>query len=69
MEEYGKYYLFIEKDNGEFEKRHITPGRSDGKVTEVLEGLHTGEDIVVTGAYQVKMSMMTSIPNTHDHNH
>lgn len=69
MEEYGKYYLFIEKVSGEFEKRYIIPGRSDGEVTEILKGLHAGEDIVATGAYQVKMSMMTSIPNTHDHNH
>ncbi len=69
MEEYGKYYVFIEHADGDFEKRFISPGNTDGEFTHVISGLHESESIVVEGAYQVKLSMMTTIPNTHNHNH
>jgi RND family efflux transporter MFP subunit len=69
MEEYGKYYVFVEHVDGDFEKRFLTMGMTDGKLTHIINGLHENEKIVVEGAYQVKMSQMTSIPNTHDHNH
>jgi cobalt-zinc-cadmium efflux system membrane fusion protein len=68
LEEFGKYYVYI--DYGDhFDKRYIMPGRSDGEKTHVLTGLAENESIVSDGVYQVKMSMMTSIPNTHDHSH
>ena len=69
MEEYGKYYVFVESEEGVFEKRYFIPGQSDGSFTRVTAGLHEGENVVSEGAYQVKMSMMTSLPSAHNHNH
>ena len=68
LEEFGKFYVYI--DHGDhFDKRFINPGQTDGENTHVLDGLKESESIVTDGVYQVKMSMMTSIPNTHDHSH
>lgn len=69
MEEYGKYYVFVESEEGIFEKRYFAAGESNGSFTRVAAGLHEGENIVSEGAYQVKMSMMTALPSAHNHNH
>ena len=66
LEEYGKYYVYI--DHGKhFDKRYIIPGMDDGDHTMVLSGLDENETIVSEGTYQVKLSMISSIPNTHQH--
>ncbi|HUS86757.1 MAG TPA: HlyD family efflux transporter periplasmic adaptor subunit [Bacteroidales bacterium] len=66
MEEFGKYYVFIETADGEFLKQYFAPGPSDGMETQVLDGLHEGALIVSAGAYQVKLSQMTSsAPDSH----
>lgn len=68
LEEYGKFYVYI--DHGDhFDKRYIIPGYNDGEYTMIPSGLNEDETIVTDGAYQVKMSLLTSIPNTHNHNH
>lgn len=67
MEEYGKFYLFVENPDGSFEKRYIRVGETDGEMTHIIEGLHESEMVVVEGAYQIKMSQMTSIPSAHTH--
>lgn len=68
MEEFGKFYVFLDHE-GHFDKRFIQPGNSDGQFTRVLSGLNESDMLVTQGTYQVKMSMMSSIPNTHDHSH
>jgi len=68
LEEYGKFYVYLYHE-GHFDKRYITPGINDGEHTMILSGLNENETVVSDGAYQVKMSMQTSIPNTHNHNH
>jgi RND family efflux transporter MFP subunit len=68
MEEFGKLYVFIDHE-GHFDKRFIEAGESDGQFTHILSGLSESEHVVTQGAYQVKMSMMSSIPNTHQHSH
>lgn len=68
LEEYGKFYVYI--DHGShFDKRYIIPGMDDGDHTMVLSGLGENETVVTDGAYQVKLSMIKSIPDTHNHNH
>lgn len=68
MEEFGKFYVFLDHE-GHFDKRFIQPGNSDGQFTRVLSGLNESDMVVTQGTYQVKMSMMSSIPNAHDHSH
>lgn len=69
MEEFGKYYVFVEDEDGDFIKRYIKTGQTDGENTEVLEGLSEGEEIVATGAYNIKLLLMAGTPPAHTHNH
>ena len=39
MEEFGKLYVFVAHEDGDFVKRYITTGYSDGENTVVPDGL------------------------------
>lgn len=67
MEEFGKIFVFIAHDDGDFIKRYIEVGNSDGERTHVLSGLDEHEKIVATGTYRVKLSQMTTTAPAHNH--
>jgi len=67
MEEFGKIYVFVQHEDGDFIKRYISKGNSDGENTQVLTGLQENETIVASGASHVRLSMMTSTPGSHNH--
>ncbi|HUX57218.1 MAG TPA: efflux RND transporter periplasmic adaptor subunit [Bacteroidales bacterium] len=67
LEEYGKLYVYVEDFDGDFLKRYITPGFSNGEYTQVLSGLSENEIIVDTGAYKVKLSQMSTSAPAHNH--
>jgi len=69
MEEYGKLYVFVEDEQGSFNKRYITAGNRNFHFTEVLSGLTEGETIVSEGAYNIKLAGMTGTVPGHSHNH
>jgi multidrug efflux pump subunit AcrA (membrane-fusion protein) len=69
MEEYGKLYVFVEDEDGDFLKRYITAGNNDGESTEVVEGLAENETIVATGTYNIKLAQLGSSAPAHTHNH
>ncbi len=68
MEEYGKIYVF-RAEGDSFEKRYIKCGKSDGYVTQVLEGLEEGDEIVTEGTYRVRLMLQGSGIPEHNHNH
>ena len=49
-----------------FEVQPVTPGRSDGVLTEIVEGLEAGSKIVVRNAYLLKAELGRA-EATHDH--
>ena len=69
MEEFGKLYVFVAHDHGDFVKRYVSTGNSDGENTMILSGLSENEKIVATGAYHIKLSSMTTSAPAHSHNH
>ncbi len=69
MEEFGRLYVFVEHEDGDFGKRYITAGYSDGEKTLVLSGLTEGERIVASDTYLVKLSQMSSSAPAHSHTH
>jgi multidrug efflux pump subunit AcrA (membrane-fusion protein) len=69
MEEYGKIYVFTEDDDGEFIKKYISTGHTNGEFTEVTGGLEENESIVATGAYYIKLSLTNIGAPEHTHNH
>lgn len=68
LEEFGKYFVYVEEGDHQFVKRYVVKGLTDGERTEILSGLTENETVVATGAYAIKMSLMsTSAPDTHKH--
>lgn len=56
VEEMGSYFLFVKVHDGEYEKRSVTLGTTDGLRTEVTSGLEAGEVVVTKGASMVRLA-------------
>lgn len=67
LEEFGKYYVYVEDFDGDFIKRYVSTSFSNGEETLITAGLAEDETIVATGAYQVKLSQMTTSAPAHNH--
>jgi membrane fusion protein, heavy metal efflux system len=52
----GKNCVFI-KDGEDFNLREITPGRTNGTLTEILRGLQAGQTFVAKGAFTLKSEL------------
>jgi HlyD family secretion protein len=46
-EEDEHFFVYILAKGGKHEKREVTPGRTDGEHTEILEGVREGEEILL----------------------
>ena len=69
VEDQGVKYVFVKDDDGDFVRREVELGVSDGLRVPVLKGLEEGEVIVVKGAVHVKLAGVTAVPAGHTHNH
>jgi RND family efflux transporter MFP subunit len=69
LEEFGKIYVFVKDEDGDFLKRYVEPGYGDGENTLILSGLSEGETIVATGTYNVKIAQSSTAAPAHSHNH
>ena len=56
VEEMGNYFLFVKVHDGEYEKRLVTIGATDGIRTEITSGIQAGEVVVTTGASMVRLA-------------
>lgn len=69
-EQQGSHFAYVRLDDDCYEKRAVTLGGSDGKVVEILSGLHPGDNVVTSGAIMVKLAESSNIvPEGHSHNH
>lgn len=69
VEEQGTWFVFLKQDAEHYAKREVSLGRSNGVSVEVIAGLHTGEEIVVKGASQIRLAAYSSaVPESH-HQH
>ncbi len=50
----GERFVFVEREDGHFERRAIAEGIRDGNWVEVIEGLLPGERVVTVGNYQLQ---------------
>jgi multidrug efflux pump subunit AcrA (membrane-fusion protein) len=69
LEDYGSYSVMVQLSGESFERRPIKIGKRNGENVEILQGLHVGEVVVTTGAYQVKMASMSGSTPAHGHEH
>ncbi len=68
MEEYGNYFVFVQKSGTQFEKRYIKKAGSDGINTLITSGVNHNERVVCKGAYRIKLaSMSEKLPASHVH--
>lgn len=67
-EEQGAFYVYIRTCVDSYEKVAVKTGDSNGERTEILSGLHKGDNVVTSGAYFVRLaSASNSIPHGHAH--
>lgn len=69
LEEEGTKYVFVKAAQEVFVKKTVTLGQSDGERVRILSGLSEGEEVVVSGAVQVKLSAFKAVPAGHSHSH
>lgn len=67
-EEQGQFFVYVRIDEDCYGKVPVETGERNGEAVEIVSGLHGGEEVVVRGAYQVKLSSASVIPG-HTHNH
>ena len=69
LEDYGQYSVIVQTSGEQFERRMVSVGRQNGALVEITRGLESGEVVVTTGAYQVKMASMSGQAPAHGHAH
>lgn len=69
MEDFDSRYVFIRTAHETYEKKLVTLGVTNGALTQVLSGIKAGDWVVTKGAYQVKMSSVSSSIPSHGHSH
>ncbi len=56
----GESVVFVYQGEGKFQVRQIKLGRQTGSLTEVLEGLRSGERVASTGSFLLKSELLKS---------
>lgn len=65
VEEMGNYFVFVQVEDEEYEKRLVAIGATDGLRTEVVSGLHEGETVVAHGASMVRLAQNSAALDPH----
>lgn len=69
-EQQGRYFVYVEKSPGHYEKRPVEIGQTDGTRREVLSGLQPGERVVCKGMTFVRLAETSGVvPEGHSHSH
>ncbi|MDE6397182.1 MAG: efflux RND transporter periplasmic adaptor subunit, partial [Muribaculaceae bacterium] len=69
-EQQGNYFVYIQVDEEGYLKSPVTLGARDGKVVEVVKGVHPGDDVVIEGVTAVKLAEKSGVvPEGHSHSH
>ncbi len=69
VEEQGTYFVYKQVSDEHYEKQEVTLGGSDGMSVEVTGGLAVGDEVVMSGAYQIKLASTSSTIPGHTHSH
>lgn len=67
-EEQGDYFVYIQLDEECYTKQKVILGSKNASEVEILSGIKSGDRVVISGAFQVKLSKAAVIPG-HSHNH
>jgi len=65
----GKLFVFVENDEGQFEKREVVTGIRAGNLVEIVEGVLPDEKVVTVGNYQLQYLGAESAGAGDEHGH
>lgn len=65
----GKLFVYVENDEGQFEKREVVTGIRSGNLVEILEGVLPDEKVVTVGNYQLQYLGAESASGGEEHGH
>ena len=68
-EEQGLYFVYLKLDGSCYRKQEVMLGESDGIRVEIISGLKAGDNVVVKGAYNVRLASASNVIPAHTHNH
>lgn len=68
-EEDGMTVAYVQTGGETFERRLLKTGIREGDRIQVVSGVNAGERVVVTGAYQIRLSSMSTAAPDHGHVH
>lgn len=69
IEEQGIYSVFVKEHEEAYRKVSVTLGADNGKEVQILSGLKAGDEVVIEGAYQIKLASASNAIPAHTHNH
>jgi cobalt-zinc-cadmium efflux system membrane fusion protein len=61
LDDRGRPFLFVRKDEHHFEPRVVTVGASEGGFVEIVTGLEVGEKVVTSGNFQLKSKLYEAV--------
>jgi len=65
----GREVAYIQTEGETFERRIVQLGIRDGGYVEVVQGVRSGERVVVRGAFMVKLAASATAAPAHGHGH
>jgi RND family efflux transporter MFP subunit len=68
-EEQGSFFVYLQEDEECYRRQLVTTGTDNGERVQLLSGVHAGDKVVTSGAYQVKLASATSAIPAHTHEH
>lgn len=69
VEEQGLYCVYLRLDEDCYKKQYVTLGADNGEAVQILSGLKTGDEVVIKGAYQIKLASASNAIPAHTHHH
>lgn len=68
-EEQGVNFVYIKMDGSCYRMQEVTLGESDGERVEIVSGVRAGDNVVTSGAYNVRLASASNAIPAHTHNH
>ncbi len=66
-EEQGLFFVYIKIGEDDYRKQEVKVGQRGSERVEILSGLQPSDEVVIEGAYQVKLASVATVAEGHHH--
>jgi len=66
-EEQGLFFVYLKIGEDDYRKQEVKVGQRGSERVEILSGLQLGDEVVTSGAYQIKLASVTTVAEGHHH--